>query len=320
MSTKTSRKVLIVGGGPAGLSAAYRLAQEGVEPRLLEKRDKLGGIACTEEVDGFLFDRGGHRFLSKDREVNEIWKSVLGDDFLVRPRLSRIYYKGKFLDYPLKALNAWRARGSFGSLAVASSYARWRLFPYRTEENFEKWVTNRFGERLYRIFFKSYTEKVWGIPCAEISSVWAAQRIKNLSLKKALARMLPGSRKHHCRTLIDRFHYPRRGPSMMWEAMRRVVEARGGAVHTGTEVTAIRLDGNRIRDVIAAGPGGEECLLADHYVSSMPLTTLLERLRPAPPDEVLQAARRLRFCSFHIWMASGPSAATSPTKRAYSSK
>ena len=229
MNSAFNDKVMILGAGPAGLSAAYRMSRHGVAPRVYEKRGMLGGIACTERIDDYLFDMGGHRFFTKNDEVKAIWNEVLGSDFLTRRRLSRIYYKGHFLDYPLKVLSALKGLGIAGAVTVLASYLRWRLHPYPEEDSFEQWVTNRFGKRLFTLFFKSYTEKVWGIPCSEISSVWAAQRIQNLSLKKTLAKMFSLSGKQY-RSLIDRFHYPRRGPTMMWEGMARIIREAGGTI------------------------------------------------------------------------------------------
>jgi len=290
-------RTIIIGGGPAGLTAAYRLSEEGFAPVVLEMRDTLGGLACTENYKGFYFDMGGHRFFSKDNEVIKIWKDVLKDDFLVQARLSRIYYKNKFLNYPLKPLNALIGIGPLAAIIVVASYLKWRLFPYRTEENLTRWVTNRFGKKLYHIFFKSYTEKVWGIPCTEISSVWAAQRIKNLSLKKAITNMLSISN-NQVRTLIDKFNYPRKGPGMMWDAMRDFIEKSGGTVQMGQEVTAIHRDGFRIKEITVSKDGKKSRLSSDQFISSMPITSVLKKMSPLPPDDVIEAANNLRYRDF----------------------
>lgn len=177
------RHFVVIGGGPAGLTAARELTKHGIEPIVLEKLDKVGGIARTENYQGYYFDMGGHRFFTKSVEVNQFWRDVLGDEFLVRPRLSRIYYRNKFFYYPLKPMNALSGLGLWQSIRVGMSYLRWQLFPYKQEDFFEQWVTNRFGKQLFSIFFKSYTEKVWGIPTSELSAEWAAQRIKTWTLR-----------------------------------------------------------------------------------------------------------------------------------------
>src|SRR5712692_4769090 len=202
------RSVIIIGAGPAGLTAAYELTKFNLRPLLLEKRDKVGGLARTENYKGFHFDLGGHRFFTKSEEVNKIWHEVLDDDFLRRPRLSRIYYDRKFFYYPLKPLNALMGLGLWRSAVIILSYLRWQLFPYQYENTFEEWVTNRFGRRLFQTFFKTYTEKVWGISCAELRAEWAAQRIKDLSLKTAVLSMFL-TPKRTIKTLIEEFEYPR---------------------------------------------------------------------------------------------------------------
>ena len=212
-------RVVVIGAGPAGLTAAYELAKLGLRPIVLEKERIVGGLARTEKYKGFHFDMGGHRFFTKSEEVKKMWHEVLGDEFLRRPRLSRIYYNGKFFHYPLKPFNALRGLGLWQSVLIVLSYLRWQLFPYPREDTFEQWVTNRFGRRLFLTFFKTYTEKVWGISCSELKAEWAAQRIKDLSLKTALLSMFLKP-KTTIKTLIEEFDYPRLGPGMMWEAVK----------------------------------------------------------------------------------------------------
>ena len=210
---------VIVGAGPGGLTAAYELSKHGLPAVVFEKDRVVGGISRTAVHRGYRFDIGGHRFFSKGPLIEEVWTEILGDDMLVRGRLSRIYYDGKFFDYPLKPVNALVGLGPVEAVRISLSYLRARLFPHREERNFEQWVSNRFGRRLYEIFFKTYTEKVWGMPCSEISADWAAQRIKNLDLVKAVKNALLGSAgsKEVITTLIDQFRYPRHGPGMIWE-------------------------------------------------------------------------------------------------------
>src|SRR5215467_10177527 len=230
----SEKQVVIIGAGPAGLTAAYELAKLNLDPIVLEKGDKVGGLARTESYNGFYFDMGGHRFFTKVQEVKKIWHEVLGQDFLRRPRLSRIYYNQKFFHYPLKPLNALTGLGLWESLLIAFSYLRWRIAPYRHEESFEQWVTNRFGKRLFEIFFKTYTEKVWGISCSELKAEWAAQRIKDLSLKTALLNTIVKPRKT-IKTLIEEFEYPRLGPGMMWNVAAKRVSESGGCLHLNSD-------------------------------------------------------------------------------------
>ena len=292
------KQVVIIGAGPAGLTAAYELAKLDGNPIVIEKGDKVGGIARTEAYKGFYFDMGGHRFFTKVEEVNKTWREVLGDNFLRRPRLSRIYYNHKFFDYPLKPMNALAGLGLRQSFLIALSYLRWRLRPYPQEETFEQWVTNRFGRRLFRIFFKSYTEKVWGISCKELKAEWAAQRIKDLSLKTVLLSMIVKP-KNTIKTLIDQFDYPQRGPGMMWNAFKNEVEKRGGSVRMNSEVVAIRNGGGKhIQSVVVACNGHREIIHGTDFISSMPVTEFIKKLDPPAPPEVLQAAAKLKYRDF----------------------
>jgi protoporphyrinogen oxidase len=293
-------RVLIAGGGPAGLTAAYELSKLGLKPTVLEADNQVGGLSRTVNYRGYRFDIGGHRFFSKIPLINDLWKEILREDFLVRPRLSRIYYRESFFDYPLKAFNALSGLGPLEAFLIGLSYAKARVFPHSEETNFEQWVTNRFGERLYQIFFKTYTEKVWGIPCTEISADWAAQRIKNLSLTEALRNALLGSGKtadgQIITTLIDQFNYPRFGPGMMWEACRDLLAAGGHETLGGVRVESIRHSNGRINCMYGMTSGGERVEFdADHYISTLPLRELIHSLDPLPPMEVLTAANHLRY-------------------------
>jgi protoporphyrinogen oxidase len=232
---KGERQFVVMGGGPAGLTAAYELTKFGHRPIVFEKLDMVGGLARTANYKGFHFDMGGHRFFTKVPEVQKMWQEILPEDFLRRPRLSRIYYRGKFFNYPLKPFNALRGLGLLQSILVILSYLRWHFFPYRREDTFEQWVTNRFGRRLFLTFFKTYTEKVWGIPCSTLKAEWAAQRIKDLSLKTAVMNMF-FKPKRVIKTLVEEFDYPRLGPGMMWNAVKQEIERRGGLVHLRSDV------------------------------------------------------------------------------------
>jgi protoporphyrinogen oxidase len=186
-ATPRSPRVVCIGAGPAGLTAARHLALRGADVTVLERDPvHVGGISRTENYKGFRFDVGGHRFFSKSAEIEALWDEILGDQLITRPRKSRIFYNGKLFDYPLRAMDALTKLGFFESLLCMASYAQARLFPIRNPQTFEEWVTNEFGHRLYSIFFESYTEKVWGMKCREISADWAAQRIKGLSLGSAV--------------------------------------------------------------------------------------------------------------------------------------
>ena len=290
-------RMIVIGGGPAGLTAALEATNHGTIPLVLEKDHQVGGIARTDQYKGYHFDMGGHRFFTKNKEVKALWKEIMGGEFLRRPRLSRIYYQQKFFNYPLKPINALTGLGLVQSVLIGFSYIRWQLFPFRREETFEQWVTNRFGRRLFLIFFKSYTEKVWGISCSELKAEWAAQRIKDLSLKTALLSMIvkPGSK---ITTLIEEFDYPRLGPGMMWAAFKTEIEKRGGEVRLNQEVERIERTGQRI-DAVVTGKGGAEMrLTGSHFVSSMPVAEFIRKLDPPAPESVLQAAAKLNYRDF----------------------
>ena len=289
------KRVVIIGAGPAGLTAAYLLAKKGIRPVLLEADEEyVGGISRTVRYKGYHFDVGGHRFFSKSKEVNDLWTELLPDDLLTRPRKSRIYYSGKFFDYPLKPVKALMTLGFFESFRCGLSFLKAKLFPTRNPKSFEEWVVNQFGYRLYTIFFKDYTEKVWGISCRELTADWAAQRIKGMSLWSAIVSVLTPPKKV-ITSLIDEFRYPRRGPGMLWEAAAEKTKALGGTIRMGREVTGLeRTDsGWLVRHRDAAG--NEEVEEADHVVSSAPLRDVVLNMTPAPPQEVRDAAALLRF-------------------------
>jgi protoporphyrinogen oxidase len=283
----------IVGAGPAGLAAAYVLARRGARGVVFEAGDDVGGIARTVEHDGCRFDLGGHRFFTKVPSIERLWEEMLGDDFLTRPRLSRIYYDGRYFQYPLQAREVLSRLGVAESARCALSYV-WALrLRRRDASTFEDWVTTRFGRRLYEAFFRSYTEKVWGIPGTEIRALWAAQRIKDFSFWHAVLALLGLAREDT--TLIERFRYPRRGPGQMWRAFARLVEECGVPVRLEQPCLALEHDGGRVTSVLV-GSGQEEVVHeVENVVSTMALQDLVRRLRPAPPPEVLAAAAVLRY-------------------------
>jgi len=293
--------VAIIGAGPAGLTAAYLLAKKGVAATVFESDPRyVGGISRTERYKGFHFDIGGHRFFSKSKQVEDLWTEILPDDLLVRPRSSRIYYQGKFFNYPLRGAEALWKLGPLEATRCVLSYARARLTPQRSPRSLEDWVVSRFGRRLFEIFFKTYTEKVWGMSCKEISADWAAQRIKGLSLVEAALRALFPRRNRGgevVKTLIDSFRYPRKGPGMMWEACAEKVRARGGQLVMGTKVTELAHDAGRWI-VTASRQGVREQVVAEHVVSSVPLRNLARMLRPSLSQRALDSAGALRYRDF----------------------
>ncbi len=291
---------VVIGAGPAGLTAAYELKKRGVSAAVLEASTQVGGLSRTANYRGYRFDIGGHRFFSKVPLINELWQEILGEEFLLRPRLSRIYYNQHFFNYPLKPLNALAGLGPVESLLIGLSYLRAKLVHHHEDRTFEDWVSNRFGDRLYRIFFKTYTEKVWGIPCKEISADWAAQRIKNLSLKEAVRNAVLGATRGKDGTaitsLIEQFHYPRFGPGMMWEQCEASLAKQGTVTLRGMKVEQIRHRQGRVECVTARTETGDRVEYdGAHFISTMPLRELVQAMNPLPPDVVLKAAQSLRY-------------------------
>ena len=265
-------RCLIVGAGPAGLTAAHELSKLGIPAVVFERDDIVGGISRTAQYRGYRFDIGGHRFFTKVQLVRDLWNEILPDDLLVRPRLSRIFYDDKFFDYPLKPMNALLSLGPIETVRIIASYLYARVLPDPHERTFDQWVSNRFGSRLYEIFFRTYTEKVWGIPCSEIEADWAAQRIKDLDLVAAVRDALLGSRgsKKVVASLIEEFHYPRLGPGMMWERCAEILAARGYPTHLSTEVVRIDHDGGRVVGIIVRDADGFGFRLLQYSVQTKP--------------------------------------------------
>ena len=265
----------------------------------------VGGISRTATYKGYRFDIGGHRFFTKVREVEDMWHEVLGDDFITVRRLSRIYYRDRFYDYPLRIFNALGNIGPYETYRIIGSYIKWKLRPKKQEDTFEEWVINRFGGRLYMHFFRSYTKKVWGIPPSEIRADWAAQRIKNLSLPKAVWNAISGS--NDTASLIEEFQYPRLGPGMMWEKTRDLVEGNGGTVQMQSEVVKVNRDGKRVTSIDVQrwdeknGKSDKtERVEGEHFINSMAVRELIHAFDPPPPQEVIDAADRLNYRDFLI--------------------
>src|SRR5580704_7785058 len=311
-ATTVDAEIFVIGAGPAGLTAAYCLTKEARSVLIIE-RDPIyvGGISRTVDYKGFLFDIGGHRFFSKSKEVVALWREILPDDFISRPRLSRIYYNGKFFSYPLKAFEALFKLGVFTSAACMLSYAYAKALPIAPARTFHQWVRNQFGERLFQFYFKTYTEKVWGMSCDEISADWAAQRIKGLDLttavinglKRSLGMSQAMSGKANgggdtVKTLIESFQYPRKGPGMMWQAAARKIRAQGGRIMMGRELVALEFDaGRHCWHIEVERTDGERVkFTARHVISSAPLRELVERIAPTPIS--LLHARALRYRDF----------------------
>ncbi len=299
-------RILIIGAGPAGLAAGYRLAGQGRDVCVLEMDPEyVGGISRTVRFKGFYFDIGGHRFFSKSQEVEQFWTEVLPDDMLVRSRSSRIYYRGRLFSYPLRPLEAFRKLGPVESAQCALSYIWARLRPAKPPVSFEDWVVRQFGRRLFEIFFKTYTEKVWGMHCAEISAEWAAQRIKGLSVRRVIQNSFttqPADQDPSkvVKTLIGAFRYPRRGPGMLWEACARKIRERGGAVLLDRRVTSCSYDAaSKAWSVEATSQSGEATTYrGSHVICSAPLSQLVQQLSPRPSGAAMRASQALRYRDF----------------------
>jgi len=298
--------VAIIGAGPAGLTAAYLLSKNKVDVTVLEADPVyVGGISRTATYKGFHFDIGGHRFFSKSKEVNEFWNEILPNDMLDRPRSSRIFYGGKFFAYPLKAFEALTKLGVFKSTLCVLSWMKARVFPVPNPTNFEDWVSNQFGKRLFNTFFKSYTEKVWGMPCKEISADWAAQRIKGLSLGSAIKNALlpqkqPKDSSQVIKTLINCFKYPRKGPGMVWEACAEKTQALGGKIEMGAKVTGCAYDDASSTWTLQFKDqsGNEQTIESEHVISSAPMRELVRGIKPGVSERAKRAADSLKYRDF----------------------
>jgi protoporphyrinogen oxidase len=289
-----ARPVVVLGGGPAGLTAGYLMAKQGKPVIVLEATSQVGGLARTEVRDGYRFDLGGHRFFTKVQEVDDLWHEIMKEEFLKRPRQSRIYWNKKFLEYPLQGMDVIKKLGPVELTRVMLSYLWAAIKPKGREDTVEQWISNRFGKRLFSLFFKTYTEKVWGVPCSEIRAEWAAQRIKNLSFFSAAYSAFFGNKGNKITSLIEEFNYPRYGPGQMWEQMTEDIRAKGGEVRLGAPVTRLRVEDGQVVEVVAGG----ETLTPSYVISSLPLRTTVGITEPETSSEVRNAARGLRYRDF----------------------
>jgi protoporphyrinogen oxidase len=308
--TEPGREVVIIGAGPAGLTAAYMLTKRGLASTVLEADNVVGGISRTAMRDGWRFDIGGHRFFTKVKPVDDLWFEILGkDDFLRRPRLSRIYYRKKFYDYPIVAMNALKNLGPVEATRCMASYLWVRVKPPKDKTTLEGFVASRFGWRLYEHFFKTQSEKVWGVPCTEIQADWGAQRIKDLSIMRAVKEALTPksvrmrrSKGKQVTSLIEEFNYPKYGPGMMWERCTELVTERGTKVVMDSVVTKVEHSGGRATAVTAMSGDVSNRYECSDVISSMPISALLRAMDPPVPPDIQQAADDLRYRA-HITVA-----------------
>lgn len=294
------KSIAFIGAGPACLTSAYQLAKtNNFDIKIFEQDPQfLGGLSKTITIDQYHFDIGGHRFFSKSEDVRNIWKELLPNDMLERKRKSRIFYKNKFFHYPLRPWEALRTLGFFEAFLCICSYLKVRVFPLKNIKSFEDWVTNQFGERLFKIFFKTYTEKVWGMKCDEISSDWAAQRIKNLSLSKAIFDSFSNKSSGEVQSLIDKFDYPKNGPGMMWESCGRKIKELNGEIYLGQKVCSVKRNSDRTWTIKTVKDNQIDEYCVDYLVSSTELSYLVKNMEPPLPDHIKSSGARLKYRDF----------------------
>lgn len=285
------KKIAVIGAGPAGITAAYELAKAGFMVDVYEASDKVGGLSKTIDLWNQKIDLGPHRFFSNDSQVNKLWLEVVGKDYRMVDRLTRIYYKKKFYYYPLKPFDALFKLGVGTAFLCVMSYFKQRVAPTKQDGSFETWVISRFGYRLYSIFFKTYSEKLWGISCKDLDEDFAAQRIKKLSLFEAIKNALFKSKKSKHKTLVDQFAYPIGGTGMVYERMKTFIEKSGGRVLLTTPIKKVISENNVVSGIeLVSG----ESVNYDHIISSMPITHLVNNLNGLP-EEIKTATQQLKF-------------------------
>lgn len=294
-----SGQTVILGAGPAGLACAYELSRHQISATVIDRNPCVGGLLRTVSLDGYIFDIGGHRFLSKNAEVNALWQKILGPDLIRVKRKSRILYRDHYFEYPLKAWDALKKLGLFEILHCLASYLHSKIFPAPADTHFEAWMIRKFGKRLYEIFFKTYTEKVWGIPCSDLSSDWADQRIQGLSLGKAVHKAFSPNSRNQFKTLAEEFIYPLRGPGQFCEKLKDQTEKTGCTYRLETTIEEIGHQNSLLTHAgLRNAQGRSEILNGEHFFSSLPLPVFIKKLHPAAPENILAAAQSLTFRSF----------------------
>ncbi len=300
MKPPRKRSLIIFGAGPAGLACALEAARQKFNVTVVEKQERVGGLCRTLCRNGNYFDIGGHRFFSKSDEVNRLWQDMLGDDLMTVRRRSRIYFRNRFYDYPLRLFNVLKNLGLWNALLCLFSYFKAQWQRRGNERTFEGWVTNRFGRRLYEIFFKTYTEKVWGISCRDLSSDWAVQRIRGMSLRRAVTDALMGNQSPRVRSFVKAFQYPIYGPGLFCDRLKNETERQGVRYYLESDVISVLHNRRRVEEIQIRCGTALHSLTADEFVSSIPLTRLITQLVPAAPARVLEAAVGLKFRSFIV--------------------
>lgn len=302
MTKITKKKVAIIGAGPAGLAVAYEFITKNklkeYEIEIYESDSQVGGISKTLKFKGYRFDLGGHRFYTKYKEIDKFYKNILGSEMLIRERLSRIFFEKKFYNYPLSASNVLNNLGLLRSIKLGLSWLFRSLNKYKDEKTFDKWVSNRFGDKLFNTFFKSYTEKLWGIPTNKLSADWAAQRIQNFDFLKAVISAFFGTNSSSSKTIIKKFYYPKYGPGMLYEKMKNFLKAKGVKIYLNSEIVDIGKQNKKINEIVIMNKktGKTSSKKVDYLVSTMPLNKLVILLKPKIP--LKKTIKQFKFRSF----------------------